>query len=739
MKIKAINITEFGGLKNFSLELSDSLNIIIGDNESGKSTVLLFIAYMLYGIAKKGTNAAIDKARSISWESSRAEGQMDVLHDGKEYRITRALKGKTSVSTFKVFDLESGEQVDCDSPADLFLGGVSRETFESCCLCGQLRAGSINGTQVSETLSNLSLGADESVNADAVIETVRKARKEYKHERGRGGLIDEVTDEIDEVCHKKLLAEAAINAQISNKASLEEKKLQHSEIEKRLDTLKKIKEKQTLLSEIGKFDEYESTKKSLSDSEDSLSRLSLSFGFTEKEPNAIELGELRHLGREYQKRKENLSHIENTAGQKRSKIDIKAKETAEKLILMGGKEAALKKAAEDKKKVGALKAIGVLSAIFAVISFALCAITLAFIISGGVFGIASAVCFALAAKTCKAFALRNGMSAEEHIEYCFAQLDIYNSEQEHEKKARDALNLAKEELSRTEELILGKLCEYSRATDGAPLEALYMLVSDVNRYIEEKSKAEQRIALYNSLLSHKKQELEGKNEKELREKLEKIDLPKDLEVPKDLDREILVCRELEKKLSGDMTDLRIKIESSADNERSLAILEEKHRELEAKRLEYTDRYEIFGLALDSLEAARDNLQRAFAPEVRKKAGDMLRRISNNKHSSVFLTNKLEATLLGAGSPRSAELLSGGTSDALYIALRLALLDSIFGTNAPLILDETLSQVDDKRAAEVLELINEFTANGGQCLFFSCHKREAALCTEHGITHNSINI
>ena len=129
MKIRSINITEFGGLKNFSLDLSESLNIITGDNESGKSTILLFISYMLYGFAKKGANAALDKARSISWEGSRAEGQLELLHDKKSYRITRALKGKTSTSVFKVFELESGEQIECDCPADLFLKGVSRETF----------------------------------------------------------------------------------------------------------------------------------------------------------------------------------------------------------------------------------------------------------------------------------------------------------------------------------------------------------------------------------------------------------------------------------------------------------------------------------------------------------------------------------------------------------------------------------------------------------------------------------
>ena len=50
VKINSVNITEFGALENFQLEFSGGLNIIKGKNESGKSTVLLFVMYMLYGL-----------------------------------------------------------------------------------------------------------------------------------------------------------------------------------------------------------------------------------------------------------------------------------------------------------------------------------------------------------------------------------------------------------------------------------------------------------------------------------------------------------------------------------------------------------------------------------------------------------------------------------------------------------------------------------------------------------------
>ena len=39
----------FGLITDLTLEFSDSINVIEGQNESGKSTIAAFIKYMLYG------------------------------------------------------------------------------------------------------------------------------------------------------------------------------------------------------------------------------------------------------------------------------------------------------------------------------------------------------------------------------------------------------------------------------------------------------------------------------------------------------------------------------------------------------------------------------------------------------------------------------------------------------------------------------------------------------------------
>ena len=46
---------------------------------------------------------------------------------------------------------------------------------------------------------------------------------------------------------------------------------------------------------------------------------------------------------------------------------------------------------------------------------------------------------------------------------------------------------------------------------------------------------------------------------------------------------------------------------------------------------------------------------------------------------------------------------------------------------PILLDESLVQLDDDRASAMLDLLQSRCAEGGQCLLFTCQPREARLC------------
>ena len=55
MRILKLNIIEFGCIKDREIILDEGLNVISGDNASGKSTVMLFIKYMFYGLARRSS------------------------------------------------------------------------------------------------------------------------------------------------------------------------------------------------------------------------------------------------------------------------------------------------------------------------------------------------------------------------------------------------------------------------------------------------------------------------------------------------------------------------------------------------------------------------------------------------------------------------------------------------------------------------------------------------------------
>ena len=110
MIIKELNIVGFGKHKDKVIELSEGINVIYGENESGKSTVCAFIHAMLYGVEKRRGKPAVDsiynkyQAVGETWS-----GSMRFEYKGKEYEIFRTFPdGKEPT----VIDCTTGAKVD---------------------------------------------------------------------------------------------------------------------------------------------------------------------------------------------------------------------------------------------------------------------------------------------------------------------------------------------------------------------------------------------------------------------------------------------------------------------------------------------------------------------------------------------------------------------------------------------------------------------------------------------------
>ena len=163
-------------------------------------------------------------------------------------------------------------------------------------------------------------------------------------------------------------------------------------------------------------------------------------------------------------------------------------------------------------------------------------------------------------------------------------------------------------------------------------------------------------------------------------------------------------------------------QKAAGDPASLAARQETlERELERRNQEY----QALTAALEALSEANAQLQERFSPELNRRAGAYLARLTGEKYTSLSLNRELEAAAAGRGDvlPRRSLFLSKGTVDQIYLAVRLAVYDlCLQEERAPLVLDDALAAFDDARMGRALDLLLELSQET-QILFFTCQNRE----------------
>ena len=120
MRINNLRINSFGKLVNRDLEFG-KFNLIYGDNEAGKSTLLNYIMHMFYGMNKsKSLKSNSEYDRFCPWNSNDFSGQINYdLDDGSNYRVYRDFdkketfiydKNNTEISNLFSVDKKLGNQ-----------------------------------------------------------------------------------------------------------------------------------------------------------------------------------------------------------------------------------------------------------------------------------------------------------------------------------------------------------------------------------------------------------------------------------------------------------------------------------------------------------------------------------------------------------------------------------------------------------------------------------------------------
>ena len=762
MKILNIQIHEFGPIVDRSFDFNDTLTIINGDNESGKSTLMLFIKFALYGLSKRakaGEASELDKA--LSHSTKNAAGSMTVSHLGKLYRIDRQIKksGKTSTERVQLTDLENGTKCNYDGSIGEFLLGFPVEVFESSCGISQLGCSSVKGEQISTAIRNLMTSADESVDSQKAIKILDTVRVKYLHKNKKGGLIYSLSTREEELAKKytKAVEDRCDTERIENDI----KKLDEmiTDVSAKQQIADELTSKITLRSVIKLFDklhEYEDDKKSVAARLDEINEktsnngIALDRGFVANlngTKSELELACKEHLDAE-----KALKNAPSSSADEQKLLD--------KVNAHGGLDA-LK--AFFAKATGKVKKFTALCIAFAVLSLLLAA---GGIFLGGLVGLspASVVSFipatvfvallvlmlVLRATSKKAVTKKCdelGISAKEiaalisNAEKASVRL-TENGDAYRELSA--ALGIKKRVLASSCEKMTSLFTRYGfSVTDTSP-EALTRSAtekaSEISSLCDERDMLSGRLSALDSKIREISGELTDYNEHQVRHKVS----PEILNMSEDEIRTAKKERDYHALQLKALTDKR----RSAEN----ALMERKYSTADpfdiASSLAQTSdalnihrkNFDAVELAIEALESASANLRNTVAPQIRATANEYMNHITDGKYDSVSVSDTLDLSMSEDGFSYIIDSFSTGTKDAAYLSLRLSLLSLIAEDETPpLLMDETLAMIDDKRASRLLHMLSEHSKTRGQCILFSCHDREERLCKEENIEFSTIKM
>ena len=757
MKIREIELIEFGKLKNRKFTLADGLTVVRGDNESGKSTLLAFIKFALYGVGRKNPNVAVgERERAISWSSGIAAGSLTVEDgEGALYRIERVGRESargTYADRVRVISLPDGAEVLADKvPGEHFLG-ISDKAYDSICNIRQLETVILNGEAVKSTIENLLSGGEESTNVSSAAKKLDAERRRLLHANGKGGAIFE-----SELSLERLKSEYRGAIVMENELSKNRDELARVELAlakardefevaqrmcdthddairlEKFNTLRELREKEELLRKEARELDNGADFATRSASYDTLARVRTAREALERSEASEQL-----VRAELEAAEAALAEVTSSRCEEYSALlDEYGSPTAAEAFAV----AKLAKKSNSSFLAAAFGACGaILLAFAAVLAFTMNntsgALTVAFIglILSGI-GIFFYRGYSQARAELESFADSFGeMPTASSAKSIAETLENYIENNSFRTQKANALESAKFRLGVAEDTLRS---ERSRAAQlllslsvsspiGGESAALESVAEKMQIYLDERARLDGEISKNEALLASISDELARFRESDLRERI----TPEIEEKIKNTSFERLKAeRDLALHRTNNLGQYKAGIErnlaSGTKSRPSAEIFPEIEAEadhLEALRI----RLDAIKLATEALAAASLERGRDVTPKIRARANHNISAITDGKYSELLIDSDMKISFLAEGGTHHVDSLSRGSLDSAYFSVRLALLQTVLGgRSAPLYMDESLSQLDDTRAENTLRAIAEHARNS-QCLLLTCQHRDLAL-------------
>lgn len=780
MKINKIYISAFGGLKDFTLELQDGLNVVYGNNEDGKSTVSAFIKAMFYGTGRNTKNLADSiRLKYTPWDNSPMGGRIYFEHENKRYCLEKEFRKSDSTDRITLTDLDSGKTIETGENVGQQFFGLSSAAFErSLFISGgdfikdDAATGEINGK-----LSNIALTGSEDVSYKKIEKNIFDTRAKLISKSGRSGSYNEDILKLENLKSRLEKAEKDAKDKLELTEKAQSKRTEYEELYNKYLQLKSVIDSEHDYQNREKLTEFLDTKRQLDEINKSLTLddgTIINENFTQKiefglnKFNSI-LERIEQLNDDVNKIKETIE-LQNTSSPESAKeqIDSLTAEidelSSQKLQhddedrLLSAKISELKQNLIDaQNKKSAVNPILLILAIILACGAGATAYFVSFGIATISIGVAAVLLLILSfiikpKNTAAINKIQNELSAtnnklsetkadknliQEQINNINARINTLSSVLQSDAAIKQQrlvdLNQKNEAIS----------CEQQKA-DTLKAEVLALL-ADFDGIDDMTALAEKLSELKQKTIAQKELKLQLKTASQFLGNIDYADAEQKLaamgngttvsdvdfeQAKAEFDTLSQSLSVLKDELTEIITELKTSFKNSENPEelkREISIVQEKANAKKA----FCDAAD---LAISVLEESFYELRRGYGNELEKTTHDIFARLTDGKYKSVSITDTLDLSVEKSDvfGTRELDYLSLGTTHQAYLSLRLAIASLISdGATLPIFMDDSLSQYDDTRTKRAIEFLKEFCQDG-QGLLFTCHNSICDIAKESNI-------
>lgn len=663
MKIKNIKINSFGNLNDKNIELSDNINIIYGKNEAGKSTLLKFITNSFYGTSKnkKGREFS-DYDRYKPWGRDDFSGKIKYqLDNGEEYEVYREFGKKNP----KIYN-------------------------------GNLEDVSKNYS-IDKNLGNQFFYEQTKVDEETFLSTIASMQQEVKLERNSQNVLIQKMANIagtgeDNVSYKKAM-DKLYKKQLDEIGTYRSQGKPINIAQNKLNDLKN--KKHELLSFKDKKYDLEENKIDIDEKiqEDELKILLLKQLKNINEKEQFEQEKLNYNYTLIQEKEQELEDLKNEKYEYLRNNNLKSEQELINLIDNYQRQLATENYNTNKMEITSNKKINKSKYLILLFIGILINVLLFLVLKDNYLKYIGLLAFPLVLLIYK-FEKKN--IAESEI--------IIKNKQEINKKVE-------------QNKVLINLDKIKKIQEQINLKNAQIQIIEKNKK-DEIDKLEQIQSKIKTLKEIEKEKMKNT----YRNQMDIYEINKLLNV-KDVDYELekLQARTNERKLELHRIDLsKENIMPQLDD---LARVEEEIYTTEDEYNDLMKKNNAMIVAKQALENAYEKMKNTVTPKFTNNLSENISRISNGKYNKVAINDENGLMVeLDSGEYVSAERLSVGTIDQLYLSLRLSMSNDISSENMPIILDEAFAFYDDYRLENLLKyLIDNFYDK--QIIILTCTSRE----------------